>query len=129
MARYLLDTTVLVDLSKGVPGARDHIDTLLGGGHALGVCAVSVSEFMTGVPVKRRDRWRRFLDEFAFWETPRDAAELAGMLRHDLARRGITIHLEDAMIAGLALLLDAIVLTDNVRDFLPTGVPIQRLRR
>lgn len=128
MARYLLDTTVLIDLSKGVPGVREQIDELLASGNDLGVSAVSVSEFMAGVPPSRRTRWGRLLDEFAYWETARDAAELAGMLRYDLARRGTTVHLADALIAGHALVLDAVVLTDNPRDFAHAGVAIRRLR-
>lgn len=126
--RYLLDTTVLIDLSKGVPGVRDRIDALQAAGGDLGVCDVSVSEFMAGVPEHRRDRWRRLLDEFAYWSTSREAAELAGVLRYDLARRGVTVHLGDALIAGLALDLDAVVLTDNPKDFAPAGVPVRRLR-
>ncbi len=128
MARYLLDTTVLIDLSKGVPRVREQIDELLASGHSLGVSAVTVSEFMAGVPPHQRPRWGRLIHEFAYWDTTRNAAELAGMLRYDLARRGITVHLADSLIAGLAIVLEAVVLTDNPRDFAHAGVSMRRLR-
>lgn len=68
------------------------------------------------------------IDEFAYWETSREAAEAAGDLRHDLARRGITLHVPDALIAGLARTLDAVLVTDNVKDFAYTGVRVQVFR-
>ena len=128
MARYLLDTTVLIDLSKGNPSVREQIDALLRNGGSLGICDVSASEFMAGVPDHQRARGGQLLDEFVYWDTPRRAAELAGALRYDLARRGVIVHLEDALIAGLALVLGAVVLTDNAKDFAHVGVPVRRLR-
>lgn len=128
MGRYLLDTTVLIDLSRGVAGIRSQVDDLLGFGNDVGVCAVTVSEFMAGVPTHQRVRWGRLIDEFAYWDISRDAAERAGMLRYDLARSGITVHLADALIAGLAISLEAVVVTDNARHFVRAGVEVRQLR-
>lgn len=129
MPRFLLDTTVLIDLSKGIPGVRDRLDDLLDAGGDIGVCAVSVAEFLAGTPPSRRERWGRRLDEFRYWDTSRAAAELAGELCHDLARRGRTLHIPDALVAGVALSLDAVVLTDNHKHFAPTGVRTLGIRR
>lgn len=70
----------------------------------------------------------RVIDRFTNWDLTREAAEAAGMLRYDLARRGIALQLPDSLIAGLARTLDAVVVTDNARDFVHTGVRIVRLR-
>ncbi len=126
--RCLLDTTVLIDLSKGIPGVRARLDTVLEAGFVAGVCAVSVAEFVSGVPPSRRGWVAPLLDQFAYWDITREAAEVAGMLRHDLARRGIALHVPDSLIAGLARTLDATVVTDNAKDFAHTGVRTVRLR-
>lgn len=126
--RCLVDTTVLIDLSKGIPGVRARLDAMLDEGCVAGVCAVCVAEFMSGVPASRRGWVTPILDQFAYWDITREAAEVAGMIRHDLARRGIALQVPDSLIAGLARTLDAVVVTDNVKDFVHTGVRIVRLR-
>jgi predicted nucleic acid-binding protein len=127
LQRFLLDTTVLIDISKGAPEVYGRLGTLLEGGEA-GVCAVSVAEFMTGVPPTKRAWMARVIDQFTYWHLTREAAETAGMLRYDLARRGIALQVPDALIAGLAQALKAVLVTDNAKDFVHTGVPIVRLR-
>ena len=43
-------------------------------------------------------------------------AELAGVFRYDFARRGRTILTPDALVAATAAVVDAILVTDNVKD-------------
>jgi predicted nucleic acid-binding protein len=97
-------------------------------GSRAGVCAVSVAEFWTGVPPERVPDVAELLDAFAYWDIPREVAERAGDLRYRLARRGYTLHVADALLAGLALSLDAVLVTDNQKDFVHTGVPLIGLR-
>ena len=49
-----------------------------------------------------------------FLETTREAATTAGRFQAEFARRGVTIHTADALVAGTARAHGAILLTDNV---------------
>ena len=129
MEQYLVDTTVLIDLSRGVPGIRGRLDVLNRSGAALGVCAVNVAEFAAGVPSSELPRWGRLLDEFEYWEISREAAVLAGAFRDALRRKGTTLQIADALVAAVAATRGATILSDNVKHFLPIAeVRVRSLR-
>ena len=128
MGRFLLDTTVLIDLSKGVPGVGGRLAAMADAGDELGICAVNVAEFFAGVPPDRRPFWTRRLASFAYWEITWEAAVLAGAYRQAFARRGRAIHTPDAILAGLARALGATIVTDNAKDYLMTDVKVLTLR-
>lgn len=118
MERYLVDTTVPIDLSRGIAGIRGRLAVLNRSGAELGVCAVNVAEFASGVPNGQMFHWDRLLDEFQYWDISREAAARAGAYRHTLARRGTTLQLPDALVAAVAATRGATILTDNVKHFL-----------
>ena len=124
MARYLVDTTVLIDLSKGVPPVRARLDALLAAGHELGLCAVNLAEFFAGVPAERTPTWERWLARFAYWDITREAAVEAGAIRRLGNRRGRPMSTPDALIAGLAVTMPATILTDNIKHFVNCGVRV-----
>ena len=62
--RLLLDTTVLIDLSKNFGDVLTSLNALVASGGILGVCAISVAEFLAGVPVPQRGRWERWIADF-----------------------------------------------------------------
>lgn len=117
MARYLLDTTTLIDLSKAIAPVRARLEALLDAGHDLGVCALSVTEFLTGVPAAHRSSWEQWLATFHYWDVSWEAAVMAGAYRQTLRRRGRTLGTVDALLAALAVTLDATIVTDNAKDF------------
>jgi predicted nucleic acid-binding protein len=120
---------VLIDLSKGMPGIGARIDQLIASGAELGVCAINIAEFMTGIPSDQVSHWERLLSRYFYWDIPRDTAIRAGEIRHAFARQGITLQTTDALIAALALGLGATILTDNVRHFLQIAdVRVRSLR-
>jgi predicted nucleic acid-binding protein len=116
--RYLVDTTVLIDLSRGIPGIRGWLDGLSASDAELGVCAVNIAEFSSGVPSSELPYWDRLLSEFEYWDISHDDAVRAGAYRYDLARRGLSLPLPDALVAAVAATRDATILTANVRHFL-----------
>jgi predicted nucleic acid-binding protein len=127
--RYLLDTTVLIDLSKSYRATEDALKSLVAGGGVPGVCAVCVAEFLAGVPPLWRQTWEQWIADFTYWEISVEAAALAGAWRFDLAREGRTIHVADALMAATALETDATLLTNNIKDFPIQGLRLLRLGR
>jgi predicted nucleic acid-binding protein len=125
---FLVDTTVLIDLSKGVPGVRQQIDELIDSGAALAVCPVNVAEFCAGLASDRIPHWFRLLHTFEFWDITFDAAVRAGVFRYAQKRQGWMLKLPDALVAGVAATRGATILTDNSKDFMMLGLPVRTLR-
>jgi predicted nucleic acid-binding protein len=118
MARYLVDTTTLIDFSKRAePQASRLLALLEDADHDVGVCAVVVAEFMAGVIADQREPWQRFLRTLTYWETPLAASSRAGRERYDYARLGQQITTADALIAATARAHDAVLITDNARHY------------
>jgi predicted nucleic acid-binding protein len=126
--RYLLDTTVLIDLSKGVAPVGARLDALVAAGNELGICAVTAAEFFAGVPPAEHPVWEAPLTEFAYWDISPEAAVRAGAFQYLLARRGRKLHTPDALVAGLAAAIGATVLTDNAKDFPVPDVVVESVR-
>ena len=60
------------------------------------------------------------MDSLRYLQIARDAARRAGEDRYDFARRGQTLSTPDALIAAVAREHQAIIVTDNVKDY-PQG--------
>ena len=117
MVRYLLDTTVLVDISNRIEPVSSQVRALLVGPDEVGVSAVSVAEFFAGLRPEDRPRWEAFLDQTDHWNITREIAVQAGVYRYAYVRLGRAISTPDALIAATALAIGATLLTNNVRHF------------
>ncbi|HYU18187.1 MAG TPA: type II toxin-antitoxin system VapC family toxin [Chloroflexota bacterium] len=115
--RYLLDTTALIDYSKGREPAQTRILALIETGEEVGVCAVNVAEFYAGLAPSTHQVWDQFIESLSYWHIGREAAARAGQERYELARRGQTISLADALVGAAAREYDATLITSNVRDY------------
>ena len=127
MTTYLLDTTVIIDYERGHPEVRDRIEALAANGHDLAVCAVSVAEVFAGLREEDREATARFLSALRYVDLSFDVARAAGEYQQAFARRGVHLKVTDLLIAAAALAEDAILLTDNVRDFPLPGLEVERL--
>lgn len=127
VARYLLDTDVLIDLSKEWQPTRTRIDELLAADEELGVCAVQLAEFYAGRRRGDRPDYDAFIDSLPCWEITPETAIQAGHYRFSFARRGRTIDTPDALNAAVAWRMRATVVTRNVKDYPVPGVPILAL--
>lgn len=125
--RLLLDTTALIVLSKNSGDLLTSLNALVATGGILGVCAVSVAEFLAGVPVPHCGRWERWVADFQYWDITREAAVLAGVFRYDLARQGRALHIPDALMAATAIITDSTLVTSNVKDYLVSDLRLLRL--
>lgn len=85
MDRYLLDTTVLIDVSRRYEPVVSALQALVDAGHELGVSPVSVAEFFSGIRVDERPGGETFLDTLATWtlpeRSPRKRATIGGSPR------------------------------------------------
>ena len=117
MSRYIVDTDTLIDFSMDREPTSSRLLKLIEDGAELGVCAVNVSEFYTGLDERRLADWDRFFSALTYWPITLTAARLAGVNRYSFARAGETLTISDALVAAVALVEQATILTDNREDY------------
>ena len=126
---YLVDTNVVSELRKPRPHPRA-IEWLRGvSNRELFLSAVTVGELQAGVEITRQQDKAKAAEIEAWVEQiagawnvlPMDARAVRHWARLMHGRSGELI--EDAMIAATAHVHGLTVVTRNVRDFLPLGVP------
>ena len=126
VTRYLLDTTVLIAQLRGDPDVADLLLSSLGRGDSLCTSCVNVAEVERGVQGKERRAAETLLGRLEYLPTTKEAALRAGRYQHDWQRRGRTIHLADALVAGTARAHGAVLLTDNTADFPMRDIRMRR---
>ena len=116
MARYLLDTTVIIDFLRGKESIVSLLKGLADEGSSLGCCPINIAEVYSGMR-EEREVTEEFLDCLEFYPITREVAKMAGEIRRRYLRRGVTIPLPDAMIAAVAIANDLILLTSDKRHY------------
>jgi predicted nucleic acid-binding protein len=117
MSRFLLDTTVLIAHLRDDEAVFSRLVSLMQRGHSLCVSCVNVAEIERGIRPAERRGANGLLDRMEYLVTTKEAATRAGRYQADWARKGRTLHLADALVAGTARAHGAILVTDNVADF------------
>jgi predicted nucleic acid-binding protein len=118
----IFDTTFLIDLMKEDPAAVKKLKGLERDKIAQNIASPTLYELYVGIMLstKPEKEKRKVLDTLASMNilglTAKSAAK-AGEVQGKLIREGKMIDPEDAMIAGIALLNNEIVLTKNVEHF------------
>ncbi|MBW9086679.1 type II toxin-antitoxin system VapC family toxin [Rhizobium wenxiniae] len=117
---YLLDTNVISDLIRNPSGrAATRVVGLSEG--ELRTSIIVAAELRYGVAKKGSQRLADLVDsvladfEILPWEAPADMHYAS--VRHGLSRSGLLIGDMDMLIAAHALSLDAVLVTDNEREF------------
>ncbi len=118
MAYYLLDTDAIIDYLAGIGSSVALIQDLNNRGESLCVSDVVIAETYSGLRPQDRDKAQRLLSACFFLATTPEAAQRAGELRYDYARRGITLSTADVLVAATALAHNAAIVTGN-RDHYP----------
>lgn len=129
MTRYLLDTTALVDFSKGREPARSRILAMIDREDEVEVCPVNVAEFYSGLSPETRQIWDEFIGALVFWDLTIEVAARAGGYRYEFARRGPPLSTADALIAAASVVYEAILVTDNPKDYPMQDVQLMSLRQ
>src|SRR5713101_1026672 len=110
---YVLDTTALIDFSKGFEPSKSKILNLIDSGEQVALCCITVAEFATGLTHTERERWQEFLGALPYWDISNEAAFQAGIWRYEFSRRGVQLSTTDALVAATAGQHQAIVITNN----------------
>lgn len=122
--RYLLDSTLLIDHGNRDRAAIDLFARLMEEGHDLYTCDVVTCETLSFGGASDLRHLETLLDALEYVSTSPSAARSAGAARRARHRAGGKRAVGDAVICGIALELDAIVVTRNRVDFERQGVQV-----
>jgi predicted nucleic acid-binding protein len=113
----VLDTSVAIDHLRGEEVAVDLLTGLVDHGEAIVASEMVRFELLAGVRDREVDALERFFAALSWIAADEDIARVAGSLarRHRRAHSGIDV--ADYVIAATAIVLDAELLTTNVRHF------------
>ena len=113
---YLLDTNILIGILRGVRSYWDYIEKLLE--QTLpSISTVSRTEVYAGChPEEERDT-RMLLECFTAVPIDSSIADRAGQYVYQYGRRGLTLHVEDALIGATAVKEGLILVTQNISHF------------
>jgi predicted nucleic acid-binding protein len=125
MAAVLLDSTVVIDLLKGVPAISARFLALEPMGDVPHVCAITVEEVSAFLRPREREAAGAMFEGLR--EAPLGIAEgrLAGWWRHSLRKRGRTLSQADALIAAAAVRIGGRLATGNPKDFPMKGLVVE----
>lgn len=123
MSFYLLDTNICIFLLNQRGGFENIIQCMDGMSREdIGISAITVAELDYGIAASKKQsdnvkRLERFLLDFEVIDFNRASAAAYGPLRSNLQAQGTPIGPMDFLIAAHALALNAILVTNNTREF------------
>lgn len=118
MAIYLLDTSIIIDAINDKKKRNEFLlDLTERQGHFLACCPVNVAEIYAGMRPKEEQKTRNVLHSLQLFPITFPVAELAGLIKRDHGKKGITLSLTDALIAAVAIHNQLTLITDNTKDF------------
>jgi predicted nucleic acid-binding protein len=122
----LLDTTVLIDVLRGRPGAVARLRGLRDADDRPYVCAINVEEIQRGLRGEHEaDAASRLFDGLGMvWLGRADGAR-AGTWRQTWAAQGVTLSQADCIIAAAALSIGGRLATGNPADFPMDGLQVE----
>ena len=117
---YLLDTNILIAAMKGVPEVRARLESIPLEQIMLSTLVLGELEFgaeKSSNPNRARDRIQALKGNFPAIGVDPDVSRCYGQIRATLETKGAKIGANDLWIAAQALIQQAILVTDNVREF------------
>lgn len=117
MTAYLLDTSIIIDVLNGKRERKELLRSLLDVGNTVGCCSINVTEIYAGMLPKEEAATERLLRSLEYYEVAWEVAQLAGVLKRDYARKGMTLSVTDVTIAAVALTSHLTLMTDNTKHY------------
>jgi predicted nucleic acid-binding protein len=112
-----LDTSVAVDHLRGVPAAAELLTGLIGEGEPIVASEVVRFELLAGVRDDERNQLEQFFSACSWFAVDESITRMAGALARQHRRAHDGIDDADYLIAATAIVLEAELLTMNVRHF------------
>lgn len=113
----LVDTTVAVDHLRGASAATDLLTGLIADGETLVASEVTRFELLAGARRAELEDLEAFFSSLAWAPIDEEVSRIAGTLAQRLHRSHGGIDDADYLIAATAVVLEADLLTTNVRHF------------
>jgi predicted nucleic acid-binding protein len=113
----LLDTTVLIDLLRGKPGALERLRALRRAGDVPHACAVNVEEIARGLRGREDAAARTLFGGLRIAPLGREEGWDAGEWRRTFGARGRTLSQADCLVAAAAYSVGGRLATGNPKDF------------
>ena len=114
MAAFLIDTDVLIDISRGNSDAADFVDALPGD---IFIGRISAMELIVGA---RNKRDQKVIEKFISLYSIKELTEGTGQDAHQRLKQYAKSHgltLADALIAATAIVADLVLVSRNEKHF------------
>lgn len=119
--KYMLDTNVCIATIKECPEeVKEKLLKIPVG--EIGISSIVVAKLWYGIRLSGMRKHNEvalneFLEYVIVLDWPEEAAPEYGRIRAQLKKKGTPIGANDLLIAAHALALDAVLVTDNIREF------------
>ncbi len=117
MSTFLLDSSVIIDTINNKRDRSQLLKDLIHQGHVLACCPINVTEVYAGMRPQEELHTAELLKSLEFFPVTWPIARLAGLLKRDHAKTGITLAATDVTIAAVAIHHQITLLTDNLKHY------------
>ena len=117
MARYLIDTDILIDHLRGFPPAHELLGRLVLEQHDLLISVITMIELISGAVEPGEDiRIQQLLSGIPSVQLNDEIAVTAALYRRKFIKK-IKLGIADVIIAGTAKMMGAVLMTRNRKHF------------
>jgi predicted nucleic acid-binding protein len=127
VATYLLDTNIIIDTVNGKKGRAELLKNLILQGNTMACCPINIAEVYAGMRPKEEARTTALLRSLQLFPITFEVAGVAGLLKRDYSKTGITLGLADALIAAVAIHNRLTLITENLKHFPMRELSLYRL--
>ncbi len=117
MATFLLDTSVIIDTINGKRNRDQILKELLQQGHLLACCSINITEVFAGMRPHEETRTEELLQSLQQYPVIWPIARMAGLLKRDFGRKGVSLATTDVTIAAVAIHHHLTLMTDNLKHY------------
>jgi len=117
MAKYLLDTTTIIDHLRGNKKVNSYLERIGQRGDIAGCCCINIAETYAGMRKKEKEKTDRFIESLYYFEVTKEVAKLTGELRQKYFKKGKTLATTNVIITATAITYNLILITKNVKHY------------